>query len=328
MFLTAMKISLKVSGFLLLVIFLALASFFRRDVPVDELKPLYANAYSRFLTIDGMPLHYRDEGPRADALPLVLLHGTASSLHTWDGWVDNLRHTRRCIRLDLPGHGLTGPRADRDYSVETYARTLLTLLDSLGVERCVVAGNSLGGAIAWTAALETPARVAGLILVDPAGAPFAPRHVPMGFQLARSARARPLLRWFTPRAIVARSTREVYGNPSKVTEKLIDRHYELLLRTGNRQALSDRFRSASPTLPYYPRLSEITQPVLLLWGAEDRLIPPESAAVFQKLLPNDTLVLLPGLGHVPMEEDAGETANLVGNWLFRMRNAEFGIRNN
>ncbi len=307
-----------------LMLTLSPAFFFQNDRPVAKLMPRYANQASRFMTLVGMPVHYRDEGPRTDSLPLVLLHGTASSLHTWDGWVDSLRHTRRCIRLDLPGHGLTGPRADRDYSVETYASTLVALLDSLGVQRCILAGNSLGGAIAWTAALEAPERVAGLILVDPAGAPFAPRHVPMGFQMARSAWARPLLRWFTPRAIVARSTREVYGDPSKVTGPLIDRHYDLLLRAGNRQALSDRFRSASPTLPYYPRLREIGQPVLLLWGAEDRLIPPESAAVFQELLPNDTLVVLPGLGHVPMEEGAEATVHVMCRWL---ANAEFGIRN-
>jgi len=297
-----------------LALCLPLLIFFRPDRSVDDLKGQYANQYSRFLWLEGMPVHYRDEGPVSDSMPMVLLHGTASSLHTWDGWVDSLRLTRRCIRFDLPGYGLTGPHPARDYSMDRYAALTHAVLDSLGVQRCILAGNSLGGAIAWMTALKYPERVSALILVDPAGVPFTPRQIPAGFQAARNPVLRVLGRWITPRFLVARSTREVYSHPERVADDLVQRHYDLLLRSGNRQALGDRFRNPAPALPY-TRLQELHQPVLLMWGADDRLIPSETAVVFKQYLPNDALVVFPGLGHVPMEEGAAETVQTVKRWL-------------
>ena len=78
------------------------------DIPQKDLLPVYANQTSQFYQAQGMQIHYRDEGPRSDKLPLVLLHGTGSSLHTWDSLVVKLPE-KRIIRLDLPGFGLTGP---------------------------------------------------------------------------------------------------------------------------------------------------------------------------------------------------------------------------
>jgi len=84
----------------------------RLDLPIAALKQKYAGGASRFALIEGMNVHYRDEGAGP---PLVLIHGTLSSLHTWDGWVGQLAPHRRVIRLDLAGFGLTGPAPDRDY---------------------------------------------------------------------------------------------------------------------------------------------------------------------------------------------------------------------
>ena len=80
-----------------------------------------------------MQFHVRDEGPRDDPAPIVLLHGTSSSLHTWEGWVAGLRQQHRVITFDLPGFGLTGPAPDADYSIEAHVRHVLAVLDHLGV---------------------------------------------------------------------------------------------------------------------------------------------------------------------------------------------------
>ncbi|MFZ4633382.1 MAG: alpha/beta fold hydrolase [Saprospiraceae bacterium] len=313
-----MKKVFRITALAVFVLCLPLLFFFRPDRSVDALSGQYANKYSHFLPLEGMQVHYRDEGPLDDALPIVLLHGTASSLHTWDGWVDSLRHTRRCIRFDLPGYGLTGPHPARDYSMDMYVAFTRSLLDSLGVQRCILAGNSLGGSVAWMTALTYPERVAALVLVDPAGAPFTPKLIPAGFQAVRYPALRAVGRWITPRFLVARSTREVYSHPERVTDALVQRHYDLLLRSGNRQALGDRFRNPAPALPY-TRLQELQMPVLLMWGADDQLIPPETAAVFHQYLPNDSLVVFPGLGHVPMEEGAAETVQTLKGWLTMVR---------
>jgi pimeloyl-ACP methyl ester carboxylesterase len=112
------------------------------DIPLEALLPDYGAAPSQFVEIEGMRIHYRDEGAGS---PLVLLHGFGSSLYTWDGWVRQLAATRRLIRFDLPGFGLTGPAPDGDYRVERYVRVVAALLARLGVELADFAGNSLGG---------------------------------------------------------------------------------------------------------------------------------------------------------------------------------------
>src|SRR5687768_5016055 len=90
------------------------------DQPVAELRSRWAPPPSRFIEVDGLQVHLRDEGPHDDPEPIVLLHGTSASLHTWEGWAQALRGTRRVIRFDLPGFGLTGPNAQNDYSMAAY----------------------------------------------------------------------------------------------------------------------------------------------------------------------------------------------------------------
>lgn len=107
-----------VLGLLLLAVALiagGVALAWAPDRPVDSLKARWAPAPSQFITVQGMQVHLRDEGPKDDPEPIVLLHGTSASLHTWDGWVDALKGQRRVIRIDLPGFGLTGPAPDNDY---------------------------------------------------------------------------------------------------------------------------------------------------------------------------------------------------------------------
>ncbi len=158
------------------------------DKPVSALTARWAQPPSRFLPVGAMQVHLRDEGPRDDPTPIVLLHGTADSLHTWDGWSAALRTQRRVIRFDLPGFGLTGPHPHADYSIDADVRFVLAVLDQLGVHSVVLGGNSLGGQIAWQTAIAQPQRVRQLVLVDAAVICCAPQvhadRIPAGAQLA------------------------------------------------------------------------------------------------------------------------------------------------
>ncbi|MDP3673113.1 MAG: alpha/beta hydrolase [Telluria sp.] len=284
---------------------------------MDELKARWARPPSRFIAVSGMQVHLRDEGPHDDPAPIVLLHGTSASLHTWDGWAQALREKRRVIRFDLPGFALTGPNAENDYSMDTYVRFVRAVMDQLGVQRFVIAGNSLGGQVAWATAAALPERVAGLILVDASGYPpesMATRQsIPLAFRMAATPGLRTLMQYTLPRGIVERSVRDVYGDPTKVTPELVDLYSAMALREGNRKALGRRIEQGYTG--DVAQLKAIKAPTLILWGGQDRLVPPELGQRFARDIAGSKLVVFDNLGHVPHEEDPARTAAEVRRFL-------------
>lgn len=310
----------KVLGGLLLVlgvlVGLGVVKAWAPDRDVDSLKARWAPPPSQFVGLMGMQVHLRDEGPRSDPQPIVLLHGTSASLHTWDGWAEALKGQRRVIRMDLPGFGLTGPMPDGNYQLTHYVDFLVALLDQLGVKQAVVAGNSFGGGLAWKLAVDHPERVSKLVLVDAAGYPYDPTSVPIGFKVAQIPWLRPVMENVLPRSMIESSVRNVYGDPSRITPVLIDRYFELTLRAGNRHALGERFRQ-SPGGQYAAQIPSVKQPTLILWGGQDRLIPPDNADHFQRDIAGSRLVVFDGLGHVPHEEDPAVTVAAVQSFLAR-----------
>ncbi len=285
------------------------------DLPVEQLKARWAPEPSQFIALDGMSVHIRDQGPRDDPSPILLLHGTSASLHTWEGWAKALEAERRVISVDMPGFGLTGPFPDGDYRIEHYVTFVTALLDQLGVQQVVLAGNSLGGQIAWETALAKPLRVNGLILVDSAGLPLQSTSVPIGFKLAKIPLLAPLMTNLLPRSMIEASVQSVYGNPALVTDELVERYYQLTLREGNRAALGQRFRQNSDLSGNMARLTQLNVPTLIIWGGRDGLTPLAYAAFFKQSIKGSQLVVLEGLGHVPQEEDPQATVALVKDFL-------------
>ena len=283
------------------------------DKTVDELRGRWAQPPSQFVLIDGLRVHLRDEGPRDDPLPIVLIHGTSDSLHTWDGWATVLQRQRRVIRFDLPGFGLTGPNQDNDYSIKRYVSFVAAVLDHLGVQRCVLAGNSLGGQIAWATAVAMPQRVRQLVLVDASGYPVQPNAVPLAFALARTPGARLALEYLLPRGLVQSSLRKVYGDPSKVTPELVDRYYDMALRAGNRRALGYRMDLA--LVDQSEQIKELSVPTLVMWGGQDPLIPLQAGRQFARDVPGARLVVFEGLGHLPQQEDPLRTVGELQKFL-------------
>ena len=306
-------------GLYVLVILIAcLASYIylhsAPDRPVEILKKRWAQAPSQFLTIAGMDIHLRDEGPKADPEPIILIHGTSASLHTWNGWAEILTAKRRVIRFDLPGFGLTGPDPKNNYSIEHYAEIVVAVLDELKVNRAVLAGNSLGGHIAWVTAVLYPSKVSKLVLIDATGYAFEPVSIPLAFKLSQNPITSLLLKNVLPKSLVEASVRNVYGNPDLVSDALVDRYYELALRSGNRVALTERFKQSFPgTLA--EKIKTINIPTLIIWGGKDRLVPPKFGQQFKQDIVNSQLVFFDELGHVPHEEAPEKTALVVEEFL-------------
>ncbi len=314
-----MRILLRLVGLLLIASALGIALSRAPDRPVHTLVARWAPAPpSDFIDVKGQLVHLRDEGPRADAAPIVLLHGTGASLHTWEGWVAALKKTRRVVTLDLPGFGLTGPftgqYAADDYRGDTYARFVLDVMDALRIARAVIGGNSLGGEVAWRAVTLAPQRFERLILVDASGYGLTPQGVPLGFRVAALPLINRIAEHLLPRAVVAGSVASVYGDPSRVTDALVDRYFELTLREGNRRAMSLRLNQLEAGA-HVDRLKSLTLPTLILWGGNDRLIPPATAQHFAHDIRGAQLVVFDGLGHVPHEEDPARTVQAVVAFL-------------
>ena len=299
---------------LALIAALGVAASWEPDRSAAALEARWAPPPSAFIVVKGQRVHLRDEGPRADSSPIVLIHGTSASLHTWDGWAEQLRTRRRVIRFDLPGFGLTGPNASGDYSDAAHARFVIDVADALGLPRFVVGGNSLGGETAWRTALLAPQRVERLILVDAAGYAFVPDSIPLGFRLAYSPATSWLVETTLPRALVESSVRDVYGEPGRVTPALVDRYFDLTLRAGNRRALVQRLAQFVPGEDA-TRIRELKLPTLILWGGRDRLIPPANARRFAADIAGSQLVMFDTLGHVPHEEDPAATVAPVRRFL-------------
>jgi pimeloyl-ACP methyl ester carboxylesterase len=284
---------------LLLLLLLAAAVFwlYTPDKSREALEAKYLTPADYYLDAAGIRLRVRDTGAK-DAPALILLHGFASSLETWQAWAERLSPHYRVIRFDLPGFGLTGPDPTGDYSDARGVAIIAALMDRLGLSRATVIGNSMGGKLAWTFAAAHPDRTTKLILVSPDG------FASPGFEYDRKPEVPAIIGIFPyilPRPILMMNLSPAYADPKRLDEATITRYRDMLLGPGDRRATIARMRQAMLHDPE-PVLRTIQAPTLILWGEKDALIPFSNAADYVRVMPHAALAALPGLGHVPFEE--------------------------
>jgi pimeloyl-ACP methyl ester carboxylesterase len=267
------------------------------DKPFRTLEAKYLRSPNDMIEVAGIRLHVRDDGPRT-APAVIMIHGFGSSLQTWEPWAQALEGKFRVVRFDLPGSGLSSPDPRGDYTDARTLQVLLALMDRLGVSKASLIGNSIGGRIAWTFAAEHPDRTDKLVLISPDG--FASPGFAYG-QAPKVPATLGLMRYVLPKAMLRASLKPAYGEPSALTEQTLTRYHDLMLAPGVRQALLSRMKETVLVDPR-PLLRRIKAPVLLVWGAKDRMIPVSNAHDYMQNLSNARLVEFPHLGHVPQEE--------------------------
>ena len=269
----------------------------------------YTNDDSRFLVIDGSMVHYRVEG---EGYPLLLVHGAFSSLHTFDKWTPLLVKNHQVIRLDLPGFGLSDSMQGLDYSIKALIKFLSKFLDQLGIDKCNIAGSSLGGWLAWEIALRKSDRVNKLVLVASAGF-MEELSIPLPFKMARTPVIGKVMKYAIKKSVLRKFLNEVFVDQKQVTDELVDRYYDLISKEGNPEAFyslaNGKYKSRTN------KLKDIDAPTLIMWGEDDTWLPIENGYWFQVCIPDSELIIYEGVGHIPMEEIPERTARDLHKFL-------------
>lgn len=309
---------IKSSLIVLISLLVILVSVFaQKDIPKQEMIKKYTNSDSKFIPIMGMNVHYRDQGNALDSIPLVLIHGTSSSLHTWEKVSTILNQpsygNKRVISLDMPAFGLTGPNPANAYSYDHFIQVIDSLLIKLQVTKCIIGGNSLGGGTAWHYAVAYPNKVEKLILIDASGYPKKNEKGSLGFKIAQIPVINNLLLYITPKSLVKKSIEGVYFDKNLIQESTITRYHDLLLCEGNRRAALSLFKH--PFVQNEALIKTIQTPTLILWGRADQLISVENTKLFNSDIKNSKVVILDNVGHVPNEEAPNAVADAIYNFI-------------
>lgn len=292
---------------LFIVILLGVGIFFmmKDPIPLEVLKSKYTNEQSKFIDINGLSVHYRDEGV---GQPIVLVHGTGAALQTFDQWTDTLKQYYRVIRMDIPAFGLTGPNAENDYSIETYVKFIQDFTQKLELKDFILGGNSLGGEIAWKYAYYHPENVKGLLLLNPAGSPIQKYDMPFfsAFNLARIPVISSLISDIDPKLTIEKTLKQAYEKDELITPAKVQMYYDLAMRDGNRNAFVRRMQQLDKDPVLQPEQVEV--PTLILWGKDDALLLIEQLEGFRGMK-NMQAIVYPGVGHTPQDEVAVQSVH-------------------
>lgn len=251
---------------------------------------------------------YRRQAERENAPTLLLLHGYTASKELWLRFANQLDERYHVIIPDLAGHGETGFDPQWSYSPSAQATRLQRLLDTLGIERASVIGNSMGGLIAANFALQYPEHTEAIVVIDPAGvsAPVASRAEKL-FQQGQSPFE--IDNWDDFQEFYAMTMAEPPYIPEFVLRSMAKRYQE---HKAEYIQIAEDFRNLDQL---DGRLNEITVPTLIIWGSADQLLDVSAAAVWYKGIPNAELEIFEGIGHMPMVERPAQTAERTIDFL-------------
>lgn len=278
----------------------------KEPIPLEE-----AARNGSFKNIEGKKVHYIVKG-RGEAV--ILIHGLGDSYHSWRFNIDSLsRHFKVCA-LDLKGFGFSEKPKDEDYSIKGFAHFVAKFMDALGIEKAFVIGHSMGGAIALELALDFPERVKKLVLVDNVG--YRPKgSILFGiiFYMAKLPAIGETLIAPQWKFLIKNRVGSAYYDKIFVTDERIEEFKKARSTEGGKRGLLSTIRAMNFSVGH--RIKHITQPTLIVWGKEDKLISVDMASRYKKDIKNSRVKIFPQCGHNPHEEKAQEFNQLVIDFL-------------
>ena len=300
----------------ILAIFIYSGIYF--DISREELEAEYGTGSSQFFELsDSSRIHFRDEG-KFEKPVIVLLHGFNGSLFNFERLVPLLADDFRLISIDLPGFGLTGATVSGNYTTEGFMYVITKLIEELRIEKFSIAGNSMGGGVAWRYALENPQKVENLILLASSGVGtkedrerFKERekNQSIAWRLLDSGALKKFLHYYTPKFFATEALkRSVFDQKFANYEHAMQFH-DLVLLEGSRNAILSMTMGGRRAMYGPEALSEIVAPTLVIHGEEDNIINVKRSFIFEENINNVKLKIYPGIGHLPMYEDPVRTAS-------------------
>ncbi len=267
-----------------------------------ELRAKHELPSSRYMDLDGVDLHYVDEG---SGPPIVFLHASYSGLHTWEGIASKLKSKYRVVRFDFPNAGLSGsetipvPKEKFDLIERNYD-TLVRFADRLGLDRFGLVGTSSGGSVAFRYAARHPDRVERLVLINSAGMPRTPQTDPFRVTAETAKWAEMPIR---PREFWESSLSRTFIRPNKAPDWFVDQQYDFRRREGlERTEAEDYVFTTGDTQSI---LRGIRAPTLIMWGKSNPIVMHLEADVFAFWMTGAPTLIrkYAGLGHYPYIED-------------------------
>lgn len=289
-----------------------------RTLLFDEVKEKYTSVESKFINIEGVDFHYKDEG---EGPALLLLHGTLGDLRDWDGWSEELKKDFRVIRFDMPGFGITGAIANKNYSIERLHSLIDTFMDQLGVEKFGIVGISYGGIVTFRYAATRTDRVTSMILINSAGIQTGKRVVKK-----EVASSKPPKNIFMDPVVNKQDIEGFYqgyiNDPAKRTPELIQRKLDFLNIVGRNDEAKSLYSFYSRNDPFGV-LAHVKAPSLIMWGGGNKALDTETAQLFMGALKNacaKKLVTFEQGGHYINVERPIETAKAAKAFLISQQN--------
>jgi pimeloyl-ACP methyl ester carboxylesterase len=307
-------------GAFALMVCLTVASGFSTGCATSPDLPRWFDSLQRIplksLLVNGNRIAYLDHGTGP---PVILVHGLGGSLWQWEYQQDGLARAHRIITLDLLGSGFSD-KPDLDYTPTVLLEFFRSFMDALGIRQASLIGNSMGGGIVIGMALTYPERVHRLVLID--GLPDRVRDRTTS-PLIRRAIDSPVPVWLiklgnflTGRGTTRSILEEIVYDRSLLTPAVIDRS----TRNRARGDIIGPVMSLTRNLPLWEetfamRLGEIEQPTLILWGAEDRIFPPQVGREVHARIRGSSFVIIPEAGHIPQWEQPQRVNQLIREFL-------------
>ena len=302
--------------FILITGFFISGFFVVSDLPRSQVADKYSNQNSMFITLEnGSTVHIRDEG-NPDGEVLILLHGFGMSLHVWEKWVAELGDTYRLVSFDWPGHGLSTPVRDDDYSRNAMTSYLTNVLDWMNIDKFVLVGHAMGGGIAMNYIVDNPKKVQALVLIGASGLKIdRSDEAPRVMKLTKYPGMSTALRYITPYETLKNTVIRTYGSESFVNKELVDRYYELMVNSTNREIYIKQIKQMSLDEPLDAHIGRLNHPTLLIWGEEDEIVGLKYAKRLRSIILSARLVSYQGVGHLPMDVLPKVTAKDLTNFL-------------